>query len=205
MKLPDVILRLLGQTPARRSGPTVELAFLGDVMLARRVEARAERDGAEGVLADLWPILETADVRIVNLECALSTRGARWTPETKVCHFRAHPALVSALTAVRISAVSLANNHTLDYGPDALFETLDVLDRAGIAHAGAGRNEEEAFRPAIFRAGAVRVAMVAFTNNEPGWAAGPGRPAVARMTRLCRAEGTRTVWDAGHSELILTP
>ena len=92
-----------------------------------------------------------------------------------------------------------------DYGPDALFETLDVLDRAGIAHAGAGRNEEEAFRPAIFRAGAVRVAMVAFTNNEPGWAAGPGRPAVARMTRLCRAEGTRTVWDAGHSELILTP
>src|SRR5262249_46500622 len=72
--------------------------------------------------------------------------------------------------------VTLANNHVLDYEEEALLEMLGLLDQGAIAYTGAGRDLEEARRPALLEALGMRVAVVAFTDNEPGWAAQPGRP-----------------------------
>jgi poly-gamma-glutamate synthesis protein (capsule biosynthesis protein) len=70
----------------------------------------------------------------------------------------------------------LANNHTLDYGEEGLLETLHYLDSAGIAHAGAGRNLEDARRPAIIETDGLKVAVISLTDNEPPFAATDERP-----------------------------
>jgi poly-gamma-glutamate synthesis protein (capsule biosynthesis protein) len=75
--------------------------------------------------------------------------------------------------------VTLANNHALDYGPDALLDTLHRLHEAGIATVGAGRDETTARMPAILDAGGLRVGMVAVTDHPGDYAAGPDRPGVA--------------------------
>ena len=125
------------------------------------------------------PLLDAADLRIINLECALTDYEQPWTRTPKVLHFRAPPSAIETLRAARIDACSLANNHTVDFEERGLLDTLEHLDAAGIRHAGAGRNREEAAAPAILTVPADhthRVALLAFTDNEPPFAAGIDRP-----------------------------
>jgi len=128
---------------------------------------------------NVLPLLGSADLRIINLECALTDHTQQWTRTSKVFHFRADPCAVEVLKAARVDCCSLANNHTLDFEERGLLDTLKHLEEAGIEYAGAGRDEEEAARPAFLEARtsrAGRVALVAFTDNEPPFAAGPDRP-----------------------------
>jgi len=87
------------------------------------------------------------DLRIVNLETAITSAETPWPG--KGIHYRMHPQNVGCLSAARISACALANNHVLDWGYDGLSETLQTLDAAGIAHSGAGNDAEEAMQPAV--------------------------------------------------------
>jgi len=80
------------------------------------------------------------------------------------------------LKAANVRCVSLANNHVLDYEAEGLLDTLRHLDAAGIAHTGAGRDPAEAMRPAVIDVAGLRVAIIAATDNEPAFAAAPGRP-----------------------------
>jgi len=91
------------------------------------------------------------DLRIVNLETAITLADAAW-PE-KGIHYRMHPQNIGCLTSAKISACALANNHVLDWGYEGLSETLRTLDAAGIAHAGAGNDAEEAMQPAVLKTG----------------------------------------------------
>lgn len=84
--------------------------------------------------------------KIINLETAITTSDA-W--QAKGINYHMHPDNISCLKAARIDCCVLANNHVLDYGPLGLNETLETLDRAAIAHAGAGRTAAEAKMPAI--------------------------------------------------------
>lgn len=158
----------------------ITLALTGDVMLGRGVaEALDDHMRPEEPWGDVMPLLEAADLRIINLECAVTDNEQPWTRTPKVFHFRARPSAIETLRTARIDACSLANNHTLDFEEQGLLDTLEHLDAAGIRHAGAGRNQEEAADPAILtmRADhASRVALLAFTDNEPPFAAGTGRP-----------------------------
>ena len=158
----------------------ITLALTGDVMLGRGVaEALDDHMRPEEPWGDVMPLLEAADLRIINLECAVTDNEQPWTRTPKVFHFRARPSAIEILRTARIDACSLANNHTLDFEEQGLLDTLEHLDAAGIRHAGAGRNQEEAADPAILtmRADhASRVALLAFTDNEPPFAAGTGRP-----------------------------
>ena len=125
---------------------------------------------------DVLPLLLEADLRLANLECAITEARKEWDRTFKPFHFRADPPAVKFLTAAHLDGVALANNHILDYEARGLIDTLDNLDRARIGWAGAGRDSDEARRPAIFDAGGLRVALVSITDNEPEFAAGPGRP-----------------------------
>ena len=90
--------------------------------------------------------------------------------------FRADPHAIDVLKIAGVNCVSLANNHTLDFGEEALLEMLNRLDEAGIAHAGAGRNLREASKPAVIEAGGLRVGVVSFTDNESAFAAKENSP-----------------------------
>jgi poly-gamma-glutamate synthesis protein (capsule biosynthesis protein) len=156
----------------------MRLLFVGDVMLGRLVNEALRHESPVYPWGDTLPLLRGADVRLCNLECALSDRGAPWTATPKMFHFRSDAANAAVLRAARIDAVALANNHALDYGYEALADTLALLDAAAIGHAGAGRTLEEAARPTTIGAPAGRIGLLAFTDNEPAWAATPERPGV---------------------------
>lgn len=154
------------------------IAFLGDVMLGRGVGAEIGRRAPESFWGDLRERLLAEDLVVANLECAITTHPVPWTRTPKVFHFRAPPQAIEVLRAAGIRLVSLANNHVLDFEIEGLLDTLRVLDEAGIAYAGAGRDAAEASRPAIVEAAALRVAMIAASDNEPEWEAGRRRPGI---------------------------
>ena len=152
------------------------LLLAGDVMLGRGVDEALASMRPEEVWGDLLTHFRRADARIVNLECALTRSERPWERSPKAFHFRADPSAVAVLKAAGIDAVSLANNHVLDFEEEGLLETLEVLDRAGIRRAGAGRDLTAARRPAMVAGG--KIALLSITDNEPLFAAGPGKPGV---------------------------
>lgn len=152
------------------------LTFTGDVMLGRLVNEELKSMLPEEAWGDTLPHLAQADLRIVNLECALTSHLGQWTRSPKMFHFRADPGAVRVLQAARIDACSLANNHILDYEEEGLRDTLRVLRQAGIRYAGAGGNAAEAAAPAIIETRNCRVALLACTDNEPAFAAAAERP-----------------------------
>lgn len=117
--------------------------------------------------------------KIINLETAITLSDTPW--RSKDVHYKMSPANIACLTAAEIDCCTLANNHTLDWGIAGLLETLDALDRAKIAHAGAGRNLREAQAPAVVEMGQGTRALVfsvgARSSGIPAdWAAGENRP-----------------------------
>src|SRR6516162_9722553 len=125
---------------------------------------------------DTLPILHRADWRLSNLECVISDRGTPWSASPKAFHFRSRAKNIAVLEAARMNAVSLANNHVLDYGYDAMFEMLRILDRAGIIYTGAGANLAQASRLATADVHGCKIGLIALTDNEPGWEAGTDWP-----------------------------
>ena len=156
----------------------MKLLLVGDVMLGRLVNAVLQHMPPSFPWGDTLPRFLGADWRACNLECVISDRRPAVLP-AKAFHFRSNARNVAVLQAAHIDAVSIANNHVLDFGPAAMLDMLDILDQAGIAHAGAGRDLEEARRPAVKTAAdGTRIGFVACTDNEPAWEAGENRPGV---------------------------
>jgi poly-gamma-glutamate synthesis protein (capsule biosynthesis protein) len=124
------------------------------------------------------------DVRIVNLETSV-TRCDTFAPGKEI-HYRMHPDNLPALTAARPDVCVLANNHVLDFGRPGLLETLDALHGAGLRTAGAGRDDDAAFAPAVCPLpGGTRVLVFALgmtsSGIPPGWAATADRAGVAHV------------------------
>jgi poly-gamma-glutamate capsule biosynthesis protein CapA/YwtB (metallophosphatase superfamily) len=158
------------------------LGFVGDVMLGRKVDERQRRRSVEAVWGDLRDRLRALDGLCVNLECCLSTRGRPWRRTNRPFHFHADPdRAIPALEDVGVEFASLANNHVLDFEEPALLDTLRYLDGANIERAGAGRDEREAFEPALVEIGDLRIAVISLTDNTPEYAAGPDSPGTARI------------------------
>jgi poly-gamma-glutamate capsule biosynthesis protein CapA/YwtB (metallophosphatase superfamily) len=116
---------------------------------------------------------------VLNLECCISDRGRPWDAPGKSFFFRAPLRAVELLALLGTDCVTLANNHALDYGVEALADTLNLLAAAGIATVGAGTDLEQARRPTILATGGLRVAVLGVTDHPPDFAAGPDRPGVA--------------------------
>ena len=138
------------------------------------------------------------DIRLVNLETAITDRGHPWA--TKAIHYRMHPANVDCLRAANIGCCALANNHVLDWGLDGLQDTLRALDQAGIPRAGAGVNAVAACAPAVLSLpGGRRLLVFSWASPDSGvpsdWRAMQDRPGVAVSTDLAEA-GAQQVADA---------
>jgi poly-gamma-glutamate capsule biosynthesis protein CapA/YwtB (metallophosphatase superfamily) len=162
-------------------GCGMRLALAGDTMLGRGVaRALATRPPEALVAPAVVELVQAADLAVVNLECCISERGRPWDAPGKPFHFRAPPSAVGLLRLLGVGCVTLANNHALDYGPEALLDTLGHLAGAGIATVGAGPELDEARRPAVLDAAAgLRVAVVGASDHPADFAAAPERPGVA--------------------------
>lgn len=123
-------------SPPEHSDRTT-LLFTGDVLFANAFKAGYDAAGIDGVIEDdLLQELRDADILMINNEFPFSDRG---TPAPdKQFTFRCSPSYVGALQEMGVDVVTLANNHTLDYGKEALSDTFAALDEAGILYAGAG-------------------------------------------------------------------
>jgi poly-gamma-glutamate synthesis protein (capsule biosynthesis protein) len=154
----------------------MKIALLGDVMLGRLVNDHLKTADPAYVWGDTLSVLRHADLRFANLECVLADGG---TPMAgKVFHFRSDIKNVESLRSAAIDAVSLANNHVLDFGVDALREMLPALDQHGILATGAGLDLAAARRPAVRHTGLTAVGFIAFTDNQPDWEATSRSPGI---------------------------
>lgn len=159
--------------------PLLRVMFGGDAMLGRIVRERIERFGPDYPLGPVAPLLRQADLAIVNLECAITACTEEWSGEPKAFYFGAPPSAIEALAGAGVKLVSLANNHTLDFGVQGLEDTVEALDAHAIAHAGAGANLAAATAPAIVECKGMRFGMAAFCDHQQDFAAAPGRPGIA--------------------------
>ena len=162
---------------------------LGYVALAENAHGAIERPAAYSrVWGDSLDALamHNPDVKVVNLETAITDRGA---PEPKGINYRMHPANVAVLQAAGIDCCTLANNHVLDWGEPGLLDTLSTLKGAGILSTGAGRSLAEASQPAaieIAGGGAILVFGMGVRDSgiPPHWAAGKDRAGVRLLPDL---------------------
>lgn len=158
--------------------PSTTLALAGDTMLGRGVAEHLATHPARTLFGEeLLEVLATTDGMLLNLECCLSERGEPWPG--RVFHFRGPSSAVDALTLLGVRGVTLANNHALDFGTQALLDTLHTLSAAGIAVAGAGENLATARAPVVITFGRLAVTVVSFTDHPAEYAARPDRPGVA--------------------------
>jgi poly-gamma-glutamate synthesis protein (capsule biosynthesis protein) len=142
-------------------------------MLGRGVAKELGRRAPQSLVDDaVAEITRAADLFVLNLECCISMRGE---PVPKIFNFRAPPAAVETLVHLGVDCVTLANNHAVDFGTDALLDTFEHLRAAGIAWVGAGETDNQARAPVVLNG----LPVVAFADHEPSFAAGPDRPGIA--------------------------
>jgi poly-gamma-glutamate capsule biosynthesis protein CapA/YwtB (metallophosphatase superfamily) len=158
----------------------VKLALAGDTMLGRKVAEAIVQSGPEALVADeVVEITRAADLFVLNLECCISERGTPWPDPRKPFFFRAPPAATEVLSRLGVDCVTLANNHALDFGPQALLDTFEHLRAAGIAWVGAGRRRDEARSPEVLEADGLRLGVLGCSDHPPEFAAGPAFPGIA--------------------------
>lgn len=167
-----------GGTDETEAEQEFHLLFSGDVLLSDHVlNAYQRAGGISGVLDQGYrDLIANADYFMVNEEFPFSNRGTK--AQDKQYTFRLAPEKVSMFQELGIDAVTLANNHALDYGTDALLDSCEVLDQAGIAHTGAGKNLEEARKQVRIEVGGKRIAVIGATRVIPqaDWSAGASHP-----------------------------
>jgi poly-gamma-glutamate capsule biosynthesis protein CapA/YwtB (metallophosphatase superfamily) len=155
--------------------------FGGDTMLGRLVKDEISRFGPDYPLGPIANLMQRADLTIVNLECAITGTDRLWPGAPKAFYFGAPPQAVQSLLGAGVDIVSLANNHTLDYGIDGLKQTLRSLRRHRIRYAGAGVDLDEALAPAIVERNGIRLAMAAFCDHQADFAAQVNVPGIAYL------------------------
>jgi poly-gamma-glutamate capsule biosynthesis protein CapA/YwtB (metallophosphatase superfamily) len=149
------------------------IGFVGDMMLGRLMSKEIKTTGCQHLWGTTLPLLQQNDVNIGNLETTL-TRGNKIVP--KVFNFKSDPNNVCVLVEGNIAIVNLANNHSLDFSDEGLFETIATLNKAGIKHVGAGKNEKAARAPVIIKKQGTKIGIIGYTDNEPGWIAEENKP-----------------------------
>jgi poly-gamma-glutamate capsule biosynthesis protein CapA/YwtB (metallophosphatase superfamily) len=168
----------LSPTPSPQSRD-ITLAFAGDVHFI---------DRTVGVpLQDVTDMMGDADLAMVNLETAVTSRG---TPEPKTFLFRAAPGTFARLKAAGIDVITVANNHALDYGRIGLADTLADAEQARMPVVGAGPQADDAFAPQIFAIRGTRIAVLGMSQISElwqSWRATDTRPGLAMAWDTQRA------------------
>jgi poly-gamma-glutamate capsule biosynthesis protein CapA/YwtB (metallophosphatase superfamily) len=168
-----LVLGLLVAGCSNAPAEQVTLSFVGDVLLDSKAGRALER--GEDRFARVAALLD-ADVSVANLECPVATSGAA---VDKVYTFRAAPSTLPRLREY-FDAVSVANNHSGDYGPQAFQETLGHLRAVNLPYFGGGRDLAEAHAPLLLKKRGLTIALLGYDDFHPrSFEASPERPGVA--------------------------
>lgn len=186
----------VSRAPAAPSASIVRLVFAGDILLGEGPGRMIER--GEDPFEFVAPWLAASDVQVGNLECPVAETGAALR---KPFTFRAAPTTLQTLLR-HFDVVSLANNHSGDYGVDAFRETLEHVDRSGLARIGGGRDQAEAHTPYLVKHNGVTIALLGYDDFHPRWFEATDRSpgvawaeptAIVRDIRAARARGADVV------------
>jgi poly-gamma-glutamate synthesis protein (capsule biosynthesis protein) len=162
----------IDKLPTGAADGELVMLLVGDVFV--------QRDDPASVFDHVRDTLRRTDFLLGNLEGSVADSGVLWS--VKETQWKADARQIQAAESVGFDAMAAANNHMLDFGHDAMLETLGHLDRLGIAHSGAGRNFDEAHRPGIVEKQGCRVALLGYTSVfMPEWAAESDKPGLAVM------------------------
>jgi poly-gamma-glutamate capsule biosynthesis protein CapA/YwtB (metallophosphatase superfamily) len=154
-------------------------------MMDGSIEKAMNRYGNNYPFLHVQKELESVDYAIVNLETAVTKRG---TPYNKQFNFKTGPESLKALKDAGFHMVSLANNHTMDYGEQGLVDTMDYLRDIGLAYVGAGRNSDEAYAEQIISIKGKQIGILGFSRVLPtaSWYATPTKPGIASGYQIDR-------------------
>ncbi len=147
------------------------LVATGDVLPHTEIIRQAQEDaGGTGydfgrMLAGVAPLIGGADLAVCHME---TVYGADGGPFTGWPTFKSPAQVARGLKDAGYTACDTASNHTLDDGAAGIRRTLDAMDAVGLAHTGSARDETEAGRPALLRAGGATVAHLAYTYGTNG-------------------------------------
>jgi poly-gamma-glutamate synthesis protein (capsule biosynthesis protein) len=163
---------------AEKSKALVTIAGAGDVNFGDGVTPYISSGGVDYPWESASAVFKNSDLGFVNLECCISSGGS--PAPGKAFTFRGPADSATGLSSAGVRVVSLANNHSKDFGTGALLETLAHLKENDVAFCGAGNNSDEAYSPAVLTAHGRKVAFLAFTAVVPdGWAATESNPGCA--------------------------
>jgi poly-gamma-glutamate synthesis protein (capsule biosynthesis protein) len=152
----------------------ISIVVVGDVVISRKPPEEA--------LAKVLGELKSGSFSCCNFEVPLSNRGIPQFSKFETLH--ADPEMIQGYVHGGFKVVSMANNHAMDYGPEALADTIDLLESKGILYAGAGKKAERAWAPVFFEEGGMRFSFLSFaTEAFPGYGAHPNRPGIAVIRR----------------------
>lgn len=164
---------------------TITIAFTGDLIMEGSIERAMKLHGIDYPFLQVKQEIQEADYAIVNLETAVTTRGKA---DDKQYKFRTGPHSLQALKQAGFDMVSLANNHTMDYGEEGLLDTIDYVKKAGLDFVGAGRNSQEAYAAHTVQIKGKELAILGFSRVLPNvnWYAGNSKPGIASGYQIDR-------------------
>ena len=157
------------------------LAAVGDIFLGRRVEETIRRRGPGHIFGLVAPFLLGNDVVFGNLESPISNVSVGQGTTGLI----ARPAALDELKAAGFNAVSIANNHIMDFGPGGLQDTITELEKRGIGYAGAGLNPLDAQRP-LRQVGGAHVTLLSYYGMGGGASGESGGPNGGDTSKVLR-------------------
>jgi len=160
-----ITITLYISTPAVIYAGEIIINAVGDVMLAGRWAGKIKKYGYDYPFAAVKGELADGDINIANLESPLARRGSEFTE--KKFRFRAEPEVAPAIRKAGFNLVTLANNHSMDFGYAALEETMLNLETAGVVWIGAGKNLDEARRAVVYTIKGKKVAFLGYSLTQP--------------------------------------
>lgn len=162
-----------------REPKELSISLVGDLLMDGSVRGQINQNGYDYPWEFVAEYFQEDDITIGNLETSITKGGSIW-PD-KQYNFRSDPENLEAMKKAGIDVVSLANNHTLDYGYDGLLDTLNYIDKSGIYSVGAGKDYNDAFKETIIEKNGYRVGILGFSRVVPdvGWWATKNRPGLA--------------------------
>ena len=191
----------------------VTLTFAGDIVLDDTVGKLIER--GRDPFADFAPLLAQADIRLGNLECVVATIGSAGD---KYYTFRAHPRTLDTVCR-HFDAVSVANNHSGDFGRAAFSQMLGLMHSKGLGYFGGGLDQREAHSPYIVERKGLRIAILGYNEfmprsfeagtHSPGTAWSEDEQVVADIARARNLHGAHIVIPVMHwgweNEIVANP
>ncbi len=170
---------------------SLKAIFAGDLCM-RGLEGRlSQAASSRQILAGIQPLLDQADLRLVNLENPLFAAGAAQPIAKTGPNLEGRPEDVAFLKAGGFDCASLANNHLGDFGPAGVLRTLEILEENSIAYTGGGQDIEAAYQPWLVGKNGIRLAVLAVAENEFGGAdykkAGSAGFALGRLTKAIKS------------------